>query len=60
MLAPSETLPTRQALGRVLAAPCVSCPPAVPILVCGEEIDEAAVKAFRYYGIETVETVCGR
>ena len=60
MLAPSETLPVGQALGRILAAPCVSCPPAVPILVCGERIDEAAVSAFRYYGIETVEVVCGR
>ena len=58
MLAPSEMLPIAQALGRVLAAPCVSCPPAVPILVCGEVIDEAAVGAFRYYGIESVEVVC--
>lgn len=57
MLAPSETLRVDRALGRVLAAPCVSCPPAVPILVCGEEIDEAAVEAFRYYGVETVEVV---
>ena len=60
MLAPSETLSVDRALGRVLAAPCVSCPPAVPILVCGEEIDEAAIRAFRYYGIEHVEVVCGR
>lgn len=58
MLAPAETLRADRALGRVLAAPCVSCPPAVPILVCGEEIDEAAVRAFRYYGVENVEVVC--
>lgn len=57
MLAPSETLRIAQALGRILAAPCVSCPPAVPILVCGEKIDEAAVRAFRYYGVESVEVV---
>jgi len=57
MLAPSETLPVGDALGRVLASPGVSCPPAVPILVCGERIDEAAVNAFRYYGIEEVEAV---
>lgn len=57
MLAPSETLPIDKALGRVLASPGVSCPPAVPILVCGEEIDEAAVEAFRYYGIEQVDVV---
>ena len=58
ILAPSETLPVTQALGRVLAAPCVSCPPAVPILVCGEVIDEASVRAFLYYGIDSVEVVC--
>lgn len=54
MLALTETVPTDQALGRVLADPCVSCPPAVPILLCGEEIDKAALAAFRYYGIERV------
>ena len=57
MLALSETLRVERALGRVLASPCVSCPPAVPILICGEEIDESAVQAFRYYGIERVEVV---
>ena len=57
MLAPSETIPVERALGRVLASPCVRCPPAVPILVCGEAIDEAAIRAFRYYGVEQVEIV---
>ncbi len=57
MLAPAETLPVGEALGRVLASPCVSCPPAVPILVCGERIDESAARAFRYYGVERVEVV---
>ncbi|MBQ6824403.1 MAG: aminotransferase class V-fold PLP-dependent enzyme [Clostridia bacterium] len=52
MLSLQETLPVEQALGRVLAAPGVGCPPAVPILVCGERINEAALAAFRYYGIE--------
>ncbi len=55
MLALSEKLPVEQSLGRVLAAPGVSCPPAVPILVCGEQIDEAAIRAFQYYGIEQVD-----
>lgn len=57
MLAPSEKLPVEQSLGRILASPGVSCPPAVPILVCGEQIDEAAIHAFRYYGIEEVDVV---
>lgn len=57
MLAPSEKLPVEQSLGRILASPGVSCPPAVPILVCGERIDEAAIHAFQYYGIEQVDVV---
>ena len=57
MLAPSDTLSVNDALGRVLASPGVSCPPAVPILVCGERIDEAAVRAFRYYGIKQIDVV---
>ncbi len=50
-LSDSETLPVEQCLGRVLAAASVSCPPAVPIVVCGEQIDEQSVKSFRYYGV---------
>ncbi len=51
MLSPQEELTVEECVGRVCAAPTVSCPPAVPILVCGEVVDEAAVERFRYYGI---------
>ena len=57
MLAPSEDLPVSEGLGRILAAPGVSCPPAVPILICGERIDEAAQRLFVYYGVETCRVV---
>ena len=57
MLAPFETLPREQALGRVLAAPTVSCPPAVPILVCGERIDAQALALFAYYGLDRLDVV---
>ena len=40
-------------LGKVLVSPSVSCPPAIPVVVCGEVIDEAAIRVFEYYGIET-------
>ncbi|MBR4872572.1 MAG: aminotransferase class V-fold PLP-dependent enzyme [Clostridia bacterium] len=53
LLAPSVELPVDACVGRTLANPTVSCPPAVPILVCGEQIDEAALACFRYYGIKT-------
>ena len=59
MLRPFETLPVSRCLGRVLAAPTVSCPPAVPILVCGERIDQAAMKVFRYYGVKKLAVVKG-
>lgn len=57
MLAPFETLPRAQCLGRVLAAPTVSCPPAVPILVCGERIDAQALALFAYYGLDRLDIV---
>ena len=54
---PFETVPTDRAKGRILASSSVSCPPAVPILICGEEIDDDAVEAFKYYGIQEVKVV---
>lgn len=56
-MSPCETIPVEQSVGRVLAAASVSCPPAVPIVVCGEIIDENAVNCFQYYGIKTVTVV---
>jgi len=56
-LAPMEMLPVSDSIGRVLGAASVGCPPAVPILVCGERIDEHAVKCFEYYGIQRLGVV---
>ena len=53
MLSDHETLPADQCLGRILAVPTVGCPPAVPVLVCGEKITEHAIDCLTYYGIET-------
>lgn len=57
MFVPSETVPARAALGRVCAAPTVSCPPAVPVVVSGEIITAEAVEALEYYGVDTIR-VC--
>lgn len=57
MFSSQETLPVKNALGRVLAAANVGCPPAVPILVCGEVIDENALKRFEYYKIENCTVI---
>ncbi len=56
-LSPCETLPLHQCVGRVLAAASVGCPPAVPIVVCGERIDEAAVERLEYYGTKVCTVV---
>ncbi len=50
---PCEIIPVEHSLGRVLASPSVSCPPAVPIIVCGEQINEETIACFQYYGIKT-------
>lgn len=55
--APRETIPVENSLGRILALANVSCPPAVPIVMCGEEIDEAAQEALRRCGIEEVTVI---
>ncbi len=57
LLSPFETLPAERCLGRILATPCVGCPPAVPIAVCGERLSTAALALFRYYGIEELDVV---
>ena len=57
LLAPAEEVPVAEAAGRVCAAPTVGCPPAVPVVVSGEEISPDAAAVFCYYGIETVRAV---
>ncbi len=57
LLSPSEVIPVRETEGRICAAPTVSCPPAIPVVISGEVIDEAAITAFLRYGIDTVSVV---
>lgn len=57
LLCPSEEIPIAEAVGRVLAAPTVACPPAIPIVSSGEIISEEAVRAFAYYGISSCKVV---
>ena len=54
---PFERVPAEESVGRILASPSVSCPPAVPIVRCGERIDEEALELFRYYGIDSCDVV---
>jgi len=56
-LAPIEMIPVGDSIGRILGAVSVGCPPAVPILVCGERIDGHAIACFEYYGISCIGVV---
>lgn len=49
---PSVEISIDECEGKIAAAPTVNCPPAVPIVICGEVIDDKAIKDFKYYGIE--------
>lgn len=53
----TEIVPAGKSEGRISAAVSVSCPPAIPIAVCGERIDGRIIKMFEYYGIDRCEVV---
>lgn len=57
LLSAHKKIPARLAEGRVCAAPCVSCPPAIPIAVSGERITREHVALFEAYGIKEVDVV---
>ncbi len=50
----SRYLPVEECEGKILASPCVSCPPAVPIAVCGDVITKEIIACFKYYNIDTL------
>ena len=57
LFAPHEIIPAEEALGRICGTPMVSCPPAIPIVVSGERIGEAALALFDCYGVEQVDVL---
>lgn len=57
VFAESEIVDVDNSIGRICAAPTVSCPPAVPIAVSGEEITEEVAKLFKYYGTDEILVV---
>ena len=57
ILSNSETIPASQSSGRICACPSVSCPPAIPIVISGEVIDDNAIELFAYYGIEEIDVI---
>ncbi len=57
IFAPHETVKAEDALGRICGAPTVSCPPAIPIAVSGERINEEMLRAFEYYNIKETDVL---
>jgi arginine/lysine/ornithine decarboxylase len=57
LFAPAETVSLGAARGRVLASAALSCPPAIPICICGEEIGDDAIRCLDYYGAREIR-VC--
>ena len=57
MLAPSVEVDVKDSVSKTLAMSAISCPPAIPIAVCGEVINEQAIECFKYYGVEKIQIV---
>lgn len=52
-----EEIPVSESEGRIAASLSVSCPPAIPVITCGEVIDKTCIGRMKYYGIETVKVI---
>lgn len=52
-----EMLPADKCAGRILAQVSAGCPPAVPIVMCGERINESDIECFDYYGISCCNVI---
>ena len=57
LLEERETISVGDSVGRICADPLVSCPPAIPVLVSGERIEERDLEIFNYYGIKNISVV---
>lgn len=57
ILSPTEIIEVNQSLGRIYAESNLPCPPAVPIIMCGEIINQDTIKSFTYYDIEMCKVV---
>ena len=54
MLSKKELVPVDKSLGRIFASPTLSCPPAVSVIVCGEEINKSAIELLKQLGTNEV------
>ena len=57
VLSPQEKVQIENAAGRILALDHCACPPAVPIAIAGERLDERAIECLAYYGVCEISAV---
>ena len=50
----TENVPVREAVGRIMAASVIHCPPAIAVVVSGERITGEAAAVMEYYGMDNV------
>lgn len=53
----SKEISIEDAKGKICGTPTVSCPPAIPIVVSGEEITDEHIELLRYYGKTHISVV---
>lgn len=57
LFAQHEVLPLAECEGRIFADISVSCPPAIPIVICGEKINGELLEILKYYGTISCKVV---
>jgi arginine/lysine/ornithine decarboxylase len=57
LMSPRKKVSIKQALDKILADANVSCPPAIPVAICGEKITKEHIDSFEYYGINEIFVV---
>lgn len=56
-LSPYNNVSIASAEGKICANPCVSCPPAIPIVVSGEIITKECIELLNFYGHKTINII---
>ena len=56
----SEEISVERAENRICGTPTVSCPPAIPIVVSGEQITKEHIQLLKKYGKESIRVVSGQ
>jgi arginine/lysine/ornithine decarboxylase len=57
LFAPQMMCNVKDSVGKICGTPTVGCPPAIPIAVPGERINEAACHLFEYYDIGEIAVI---